>query len=156
MPQDKHSTHTASSRTLAAYDAVMSDADLVALILSMSALSPGAFVAFQRVCRVWRHACQTHEGLLLGAALGRPFMTKSDFMGLFALESWEADTYPHGKRARYPSGFMFMYGRDAALSVLGSIGGMQGWRRRLEQRKLKRRPAVYGRVAFENTAMTLC
>eukprot|EP00966_Prymnesium_polylepis_P327836 7383672-Prymnesium_polylepis.1 len=63
MPRDTHTAHT--SITLAAYDAVLSDADLVALILSLSAPSPELFVAFQRVCRVWRHACQSDEGLLL-------------------------------------------------------------------------------------------
>eukprot|EP00966_Prymnesium_polylepis_P253185 5851860-Prymnesium_polylepis.1 len=47
-------------------------------------------------------------------------MTKRAFMGLFALEPEEADAYPHGKRARYPSGFMFIYGHDASRSVLRS------------------------------------
>lgn len=116
----------------AAWD-VLSDADLVALILAHAQDSPASLAAHSRVCHVWRAVCRTDERLLKSAALARP-MTKRAFMALFALSSPEADILPRGMRARVPSGFMYMYTAPAVREVLPMLGGMPGWRRRVERR----------------------
>lgn len=113
---------------------VLGNADIVALVLEHAQLSPTCLAVHSRVCSAWRRACRTEERLLLRAALARSFLSKHDFMGLFALSSAEADTFPHGVRARNPSGFVFMYKEAAVRSVLPSTGGMIEWRRRVERR----------------------
>eukprot|EP00966_Prymnesium_polylepis_P057561 1332810-Prymnesium_polylepis.1 len=53
-------------------------------------------------------------------------------MDLFALSSAEADALPRGVRARIPSGFMYMYEAPAVREVMPLLGGVVGWRGRVE------------------------
>ena len=120
--------------------AVLCNSDLVACILAHADLDPSAFTAAGRVSTVWRAACRADTTLLLAAARRPTFLTKRTFTGLFALTPMEADAFPRGKRARLPSGIMYMY-RDAAINgVFPAIGGLDGWKRRLTNRSLTEHP----------------
>ena len=55
-------------------------------------------------------------------------------MDLIALSSAEADTLPRGMRARIPSGFMYMYEAPAVREAMPLLGGLVGWRGRVERR----------------------
>ena len=112
---------------------VLGNADIVVLILTHTQLSPMSFAAYSRVCRAWRIACRTDERLLTSAALAKP-LTKRAFMDLFALSSAEADALPRGMRARIPSGFMYMYEAPAVREAMPLLGGLVGWRGRVERR----------------------
>jgi hypothetical protein len=96
-----NSPHSASGN-------VLGSEDIVTLVLRAACLSPASFAACSCVCRTWRLVCHTDEQLLMTAALSRPFLTKRQFMGLFALSSTEADRYPRGMRAQRQGGFMHM------------------------------------------------
>ena len=112
---------------------VFGNADVVALILTHAQLSPASLAAFSRVCQVWRHVCRTDERLLTSAALTKP-LTKRALMCLFALTSAEADGLPRGMRARYPNGYMYLYAKPGVEGAMRLLGGMEGWRERVERR----------------------
>lgn len=119
-------------RTLAATDAVVSDADLVALILACG-VGPYSFAAASLVCRTWSRVCRTDERVLRGAAQYRGGLTKSALMSLFALSSREADALPRAVYARLRGGRYYLYRNDAIDTILAN-GGMEEWRKRRSRR----------------------
>ena len=128
-------------RTPEAMNAVMSDADLVALILA-SGIGPTSFAAASLVCRTWLGVCLTDERVLRGAAQYQGGLTKSETMRLFALSSWEADALPRAKKTRFRGGIYYVYRNDAIDAILAN-GGMEEWRRR-RTRRIKKHASVYG------------
>jgi hypothetical protein len=121
-------------------DTVFGCTDLVTKILELARLSPVEFVWCGRVCRMWRAVCHTDDHLLFGVALGQDFLTKRALMGMFALSPAEADKLPRGVCARVPTGFMYMYSEAAVRAALPLVGGLAGWRRRVEGRGRTERP----------------
>ena len=104
-------------RTRAAIDAVVSDVDLLALILSQG-IGPASFTAASLVCRTWLRVCRSDERVLRGVALYQGGLTKGAFMKLFALTSKEADALPRTSHRRYGGGSYFLYRGDAVDAVL--------------------------------------
>ena len=119
-------------RWCAAVDAVVSDDDLVALILSQG-VGPTSFAAASLVCKSWLRACRSDERVLRGVARYQGGLTKGAFMKLFAITSKEADALPHSLHKRYGGGTYFLY-RDNAVDAVLSVGGMEEWQRRLHLR----------------------
>ena len=60
-------------------DAVVSDEDLVALILSHG-IGPASFTAVSLVCKSWLRVCRSDERVLRGVALYQGGLTKGAFM----------------------------------------------------------------------------
>jgi hypothetical protein len=112
-------------RTLAVIEAVLSDTDLVASILT-SALGPSGFDAACLVCKTWLNACRSDERVLRGVALYQGGLTKSAFMKLFAVT--------------YGGGSYYLYRKDAVDAILAN-GGLKTWQRRLRLRA--ENPAIY-------------
>ena len=119
-------------RWCAAVGAVVSDDDLVALILSQG-IGPASFGAASLVCKSWLCACRSDERVLRGVARYQGGLTKGAFMKLFAITSKEADALPHSLHKRYGGGTYFLY-RDNAVDAGLSVGGMEEWQRRLHLR----------------------
>lgn len=119
-------------RTRAAIDAVVSDVDLLALILSQG-IGPASFTAASLVCRTWLRVCRSDERVLRGVALYQGGLTKGAFMKLFALTSKEADALPRTSHRRYGGGSYFLYRGDAVDAVL-KAGGIKEWQKRLRFR----------------------
>lgn len=117
-----------------AQSAVLEDADLLSIILAHADLTPERFVALARVGKAWRAALHSDAALLLAAARWPRFLTKTTFCGLFALSPREADEFDRGVAPRAKGGSMFMYTSSAIDAALPSIGGIDGWRRRLARR----------------------
>ena len=130
---------THRQRTLAAIEAVLSDTDLVALILT-SALGPSGFDAACLVCKTWLNACRSDERVLRGVALYQGGLTKSAFMKLFAVTTKEADLLPRTTHRRYGGGSYYLYRKDAVDAILAN-GGLKTWQRRLRLRA--ENPAIY-------------
>lgn len=137
----------------AATRAVMCNRDLVGCILKHANLDPRTFTAASSVDTTWRSACHSDTELLLAAARRPAFLTKRVFVNLFALTPTEADTFPHGLRARSSSGFMYMYQEAAISAVLPSIGGLGGWTRRIARRaRSDRRQHPYSKRPYDAIA----
>jgi hypothetical protein len=119
-------------RTRAVVDAVVSDVDLVAIILAGN-VGPSSFVAASLVCKSWLQACRDDGRVLRGAALYQSGLTKCSFMKLFAISSHEADLLPRSSHTRFGGGTYFLYRSDAVDAVLAA-GGFKGWHRRLKLR----------------------
>ena len=119
-------------RTQAAIDAVVSDDDLLALILSQG-IGPASFTAASLACKSWLSVCRSDERILRGVALYQGGLTKGAFMKLFALTSKEADALPRSSHRRYGGGSYFLYRGDAVDAVLAA-GGIKGWQKRLRFR----------------------
>ena len=119
-------------RTRATVDEVVSDDDLVALILSHG-MGPTTFTAASLVCKTWLRVCRSDERVLRGVALYQGGLTKGAFMKLFAVTSKEADAMPRSSHRRYGGGSYFLYRADAVDSVLAA-GGIKEWRKRLKLR----------------------
>ena len=117
-----------------AADDVLGNPDLVRAILVHADLNPFDFVAVAHVGKAWRAACRADASLLLAAARRPDFLTKRTLMGLFALHWHEAARFPHGKRARRNGGWLYMYGASAIEAALPTVGGFEGWRRRIDKR----------------------
>ena len=118
-------------------DTVLESPDLLAMILSQACVSPASFVAFGRVCKLWRGVCHTDERILLAAAHSQAFLTKGVLVGLFALSSAEADNLPREVRTRKGGGMMYMYSAGAVSVALPLVGGLTGWVQRLLQRAIQ-------------------
>ena len=115
-----------------AIDAVLSDDDLVALILSRG-IGPASFTAASLVCKAWLRVCRSDERVLRGVAGYQGGLTKSGFMKLFAISSKEADALPRSTHKRYGGGSYFLYRGDAVDAVL-TAGGIKEWQKRLRFR----------------------
>ena len=113
-------------------DAVVSDDDLVALILSHG-IGPASFVAVSLVCKSWLRVCRSDERVLRGVALYQGGLTKGAFMKLFAISSKEADALPRSTHKRHGGGIYFLYRSDAVDAVLAA-GGIKEWRKRVRFR----------------------
>ena len=116
----------------AAVDAVISDDDLVTLILCQG-IGPASFVAACMVCKSWLRVCRSDERVLRGVALYTGALTKGEFMKLFAVTSGEADVLPRSSHRRYGGGSYFLY-RDDAVDAVLAAGGVKAWQRRLQMR----------------------
>ena len=114
---------------------VLEDADLVGCILAHAELSPEDLVAVCQVGKAWRAAVHGDAALLIAAACRPQFLTKRSFCGLFALNSREADDFPHRVTpCRKHGSVMCMYTAPAVRAAVPAVGGMEGWRRRLARR----------------------
>ena len=116
-------------RTRIAIDAVVSDVNLVALILAGN-IGPSGFAAASMVCKSWLSVCREDERVLRWVAAYQGGLTKCVFMKLFAVSSQEADALPRAKRLRFGGGHYFLYRADAVDAVLAA-GGIKAWRDRL-------------------------
>lgn len=116
---------------------VLSNEDLVALILRHARLNPHQFVYAGRVCTTWRAACRADASLLLAAARSRPFLTKGLLVGLFGLSSAEANALPRITCDRRLGGVMHMYDERAIVRALAVVGDLDGWKQRLARRALE-------------------
>ena len=116
-------------RVRIAIGAVVSDVDLVALILAGN-IGPSGFAAASLVCKSWLSVCREDERVLRGVAAYQGGLTKGVFMKLFAVSSQEADALPRAKRLRFGGGHYFLYRADAVDAVLAA-GGIKAWRDRL-------------------------
>ena len=119
-------------RTRIAIDAVVSDVDLVALILAGN-IGPSGFAAASLVCKAWLSVCREDERVLRGVAAYQGGLTKGVFMKLFAVSSREADALPRAKCLRFGGGHYFLYNADAVDAILAA-GGINTWRDRLRHR----------------------
>ena len=117
-----------TQRRRRAVNGVVSDADLVALILKDN-IGPSTFAAASMVCKVWLSVCRSDEAVLRGVALYQGGLTKRLFTKLFAITPREADDLPRTTRKRYGGGSYFLYRGDAVDAVLAA--GIMEWRRRL-------------------------
>ena len=117
-----------------AQTAVLEDEDLLGIILAHADHTPERFVALASVGKAWHAALHSDAALLLAAARQPCFLTKTTFCGLFALDPREADAFPRRAASRAKGGIMFMYTHDAIDAALPSVGGIDGWRRRLAHR----------------------
>jgi len=113
-------------------DAVVSDEDLVALILSQG-IGPASFTAVSLVCKSWLCVCRSDERVLRGVALYQGGLTKGAFMKLFAITSKEADGLPRSSHKRWGGGSYFLYRGDAVDAVLAA-GGIKEWQKRIHFR----------------------
>ena len=119
-------------RARIAIDAVVSDVNLVALILAGN-IGPSGFAAASLVCRAWLSVCREEERVVRGVAAYQGGLTKGVFMKLLAVSSQEADALPRAKRLRFFGGHYFLYRVDAVDAVLAA-GGIKAWRGRLRVR----------------------
>ena len=119
-------------RVRIAIGAVVSDVDLVALILAGN-IGPSGFAAASMVCKSWLSVCREDERVLRGVAAYQGGLTKCVFMKLFAVSSQEADALPRAKRLRFGGGHYFLYRADAVDAVLAA-GCIKDWRDRLRVR----------------------
>ena len=110
-------------RTRIAIDAVVSDVNLVALILAGN-VGPSGFVAASLVCKAWLSVCREDERVLRGLAAYHGGLTKGVFVKLFAISSQEADALPRAKHLRFGGGHYFLYRADAVDAVL-AVGGIK-------------------------------
>ena len=115
---------------------VLTNDDLVHLILEHAQLSPSTFVGASRVCKTWRNACMRDASLLIKAASSCKYMTKRIVMGMFALSSAEANTLPRKVLPIY-GGIMYQYDPQVATDAVDKAGGVDGIRRRLKKRSLE-------------------
>ena len=106
-------------RTRIAIDAVVSDVNLVALILAGN-IGPSGFAAASMVCKSWLSVCREDERVLRGVAAYQGGLTKCVFMKLFAVSSQEADALQRAKRLRFGGGHYFLYRADAVDAVLAA------------------------------------
>ena len=114
-------------------EAVLSNDDLVWLILQHAQLRPSTFVVASRVCKAWRAVCLRDASLLLKAVSECNYLTKTIVMGLFALTSGEANQLPRTVQPRM-NGVMYRYAPCVALDALQMAGGAPGVRARLKKR----------------------
>ena len=121
-----------SRRAHIAIDAVVSDVDLVALILAGN-IGPSGFAAASLVCKAWLSVCREDERVLRGVATYQGGLTKGAFMKLFAITSKEADGLPRSSHKRWGGGSYFHYRGDAVEAVLAG-GGIKEWQKRLRFR----------------------
>ena len=127
-------------RTSLAVDAVVSDEDLIGLILSQG-MGPASFTAASLVCKTWLRVCRSDERVLRGAALYQGGLTKGAFMKLFAITSKVADTLPRSSHQRRGGGSFFLYRGDAVDAILAA-GGIKEWQKRLRFRA--EHPSIVG------------
>ena len=130
-----------TQRARAVVDAVVSDPDLVAIILAGN-VGPSTFVAAGLVCRAWLSACRTDERVLRSVALYQGGLTKGAFMKLFAVSPREADLLPRSSHKRLGGGTYYLYRSDAVDAVLAG-GGIKDWRMRLKLRGVRPCTAVW-------------
>ena len=70
------------------------DDDTLQQILAASISTPSSFASACRVNKAWRRVCTRDDSLLLKCATSRPYITKRDLVGLFALSNNEAESLP--------------------------------------------------------------
>ena len=113
---------------------VLGNEDLLALILAHTELLPAWYVAVSGVNKTWYAVCRRDERLLIKCAKARPYLTKRYLVGLFALTSREANRLPRETCIRRDGGVMYKYEMTVVDGLLVMLGGMEGWRSRLERR----------------------
>ena len=112
------------------------DDDLLALILRNN-IGVWTYVQVSAVCKRLRGICHSDESLLISAALYTGGLTRTRFMGLFALTPSECKRLPHAVVPRaWNSGSYCMYGADAIEQAVRAVGGVAGWRTRVAARAL--------------------
>ena len=119
-------------RTLEAIQTVVSDTDLVALIL-WGSIGPSSFNAASLVCKAWLSICRADERVLRSVALYTGALTKGVLMQLLAVTSRHADALPRESYARLNGGVCFLYCK-AAIDQILAAGGLSAWRERVRMR----------------------
>ena len=109
------------------------DDDTLQQILSASISTPSSFASACRVNKAWRRVCTRDDSLLLKCATSRPYITKRDLVGLFALSNNEAESLPREISIR-TGRLVYKYNPSVAKDALAVVGGVPKWRRRLERR----------------------
>ena len=115
------------------HENVLDGTDLVGLVLVHVPLDPRTFVRVGTVSKAWHDVCRSNAHLLMAAARGPRYLTKTVFSGLFGLSSKEADAFPRDE-VMHSRVRTYMYTATATDAVLQSIGGLTGWRARLARR----------------------
>ena len=116
-------------------EAVLSNVDLVHLILHHARLQPSTFVVASRVCKTWRAACLRDASLLIKAASECRYMTKQVVMGLFVLSNAEVNALPRTVWPRKESGLVYRYEPARVIvEALRLAGGVDGMKKRLLKR----------------------
>ena len=109
--------------------------DLLGLVFAHARLDAKSLVAVSRVNQQWRRVVHANaQVLVLGAT--PPVVTKGVLMGLYALDSWEADLLPRVMRPRRGGGVMFLYANVAEVAW-GVVGTSEEWEMRLARRAVK-------------------
>lgn len=134
-------------RTQAAMEAVVSDTDLVSLILAGN-VGPLAFAAAGCVSKTWLSVCRSDERVLRAVAKYQGALTKSALVKLFVVSSREADDLPRTSHKRHGGGMYFLYQSDAIDALLAN-GGMKSWQNRRLRRA--REPGI--RAWWEERAL---
>ena len=127
--------------------------DILALIFQNN-IGVSTFARVNAVCKTFYRICHSTEGVLCSAALYTGGLTRTDFMGVFALSFAESALFPHDLTERYwVSGQYRLYKEAAVEQVMRSMGGISGWNSRVaaQGRHVRvwdgRRPA-----RFQNTS----
>jgi hypothetical protein len=117
---------------------VLESEDLTSFIVEY--LDPASIVALGRVSRdvrtAMRAAIRGAPNLLVRVARNVGALTKTQFIGWFALTSLEADPLPRSQYVRMQgSGFYFLYRADAFDQALSNVlGSAEEWEARLRAR----------------------
>ena len=125
-----------------AVDAVLSNSDLVTLILR-GRMSPYMYFAASLVWNTWYEVCRTDEALLRLVALYQGSLTRSAFARLFALPYRQVVQIPHSTHIRMNGGIYHLYDKNAVDTVLAPPFGFKQWRDRLadpQRRRLVSQP----------------
>ena len=116
------------------------DDDLLAVILRNN-VGLWTFVQCRAVSKRLRQLCQSDESLLLSAALYTGGLTRTRFMGLFALTHAECNSFPGARISRgWACASYHLYRRDAIEQAMRAIGGVAGWRERMAAQASRPQP----------------
>ena len=107
---------------------------MTAVIFEHVRLTPEMFVNFGRVCKRWREVCHRDHRLLMKTAKSQAYLTRREFLGLFAIFPEDAKSFPQGFGLRpwHVHNRKFKYSGAAIDAAL--VGGVVAWRERLEKR----------------------
>ena len=110
------------------------DDDILACIVRNN-VGVFTYVQLSAVCKRLYRLCRSDESLLVSAALYTGGLTRTRFMGLFALTQREVGQFPYETVERaWLSGTYTMYRADAVHQAVRAVGGVAGWRSRVAAR----------------------
>jgi hypothetical protein len=122
---------TARLRVCHAVNAVMTNTDIVSIILNGN-VGPNTLGIASQVCKIWHEVCST-ETVLRAAALYIGGLTRGVFCGMFAVSYAESRALPHAQRKSRNMRIYFLYTQKAVDAVLNA-GGSQALRERRRRR----------------------
>ena len=122
---------TARLRTCHAVNAVMTNTDIVSIILNGN-VGPNTLGIVSQVSKIWYEVCST-EAVLRAAALYIGGLTRGVFCGMFAVSYAQSRALPHVQRKSRNMRIYFLYTQKAVDAVLDA-GGSQALRERRRRR----------------------